>query len=75
MALAAATAENGDFTRAAQLIEQAKPLPGVPFSEAGMSELQKTFQSGKPFRDEGMRTLLMMPDDAAEKAAAGKARN
>ena len=74
MALAAAVAENGDLTRAVQLVDQAKPLPEAPFSEAGMSELQKTFQSGKPYRD-GMRTLLMMPDDATEKAAASKTRN
>ena len=68
VALAAATAESKDFTRAAQIIELANRPPEGPFSEATMSELQKTFQSGKPYLDR-MRTLLMMPDASAEKAA------
>ena len=67
VALAAATAESGDFTRAAQIIEQANRLPDSPFSDAGMLELQRRFESGKPYRD-GMRALLINPDAFAERA-------
>ncbi len=60
VALAAATAENGDFARAAQIIEQAKRLPAMPLSEASMLELQRRYQSGSRYLD-GIGLLLMTP--------------
>ena len=52
VALAAATAESGDFAQAAGIIEQANRLPDRPFSEADMLELQRRFQAGTRYRDE-----------------------
>ncbi len=69
VALAAATAENGDFVRAAQIIEQANQAPDRPISEAGMLELQRRYQSGNRYLD-GIGMLLMMPGAADGKAAA-----
>ena len=60
VALAAAYAETGDFTLAAQTVEQANRLPDRPFSEAGMLELQKQYQSARRYHD-GMALLLMPP--------------
>jgi len=66
VALAAATAENGDSTHAAQILEQANRLPDRPLSEAGMLELQSRYQAGSRYLD-GIGLLLMTPDAAQRK--------
>ncbi len=60
VALAAACAESGNSTLAAKTIEQANRLPDRPFSEAGMLELQRRFQSGNRYID-GLGSVLMPP--------------
>ena len=58
VALAAATAENGNFTQATQIIEQANRLPNRPFSEADMSVLRTRYQAGARYYDD--KALLLM---------------
>ena len=58
VALAAAYAESGDFTQAAQTIEQASRLPDPPFSSAAMADFRACFQSGRSYVD-NIGSMLM----------------
>ena len=69
VALAAAYAESGDFTLAAQTIEQANRLPDRPFSVAGMLELQRKYESHARYLD-GIGLLLMPPGATQRKASS-----
>jgi tetratricopeptide (TPR) repeat protein len=59
IALAAAYAETGDFTRAAQTIEQAGRLPDRPMADAGLAQLQRQYQSRNRYYDPN--ALVLMP--------------
>ena len=71
VALAAATAESGDFLRAAEIVEQANRLPDRPFSEAGMLELQRKYQAGNRYYD-GLASLRMTLGAARGKATSAE---
>ncbi len=62
-ALAAATAENGDFAAAARTIDQARRMPNSgAVSDATLLELQRRYESGSRYLD-GLGLLLMTPSE------------
>jgi protein O-mannosyl-transferase len=58
IALAAAYAETGDFTLAAQTVEQAGRLPDRPLKDDDLIQLQKHYQSGNRYYDGNAQVIM-----------------